>query len=248
MRESAFCKGQKSLHGHFDGHPSPFSCAVDDELARLYPDARCSLIHDGPFQLLVATVLSAQTTDVRVNSLTPALFARYPDAAALAGAEERALEEELRPLGMQRTRARRLIALGAALVDSCDGVVPATRDELVALPGVGRKTANVVLGNAFGVPAITVDTHVGRLARRLGWTSAKDPLAVERDIAALWEPRRWTDGCHRLIEHGRAVCVIMAAFPLFYSKDGLIMKHIQRASVTFAVTCGPTGTSSAGGS
>ena len=107
---------------------------------------------------------------------------------------------------MQRTRARRLIALGAALVDSCDGAVPASRDELVALPGVGRKTANVVLGDAFGVPAITVDTHVGRLARRLGWTSAKDPLAVERDIAALWEPRRWTDGCHRLIEHGRAVC------------------------------------------
>ena len=182
------------------------AAAVDDELARLYPDARCSLIHDDPFQLLVATVLSAQTTDVRVNSLTPALFARYPDAAALAGAEERALEEELRPLGMQRTRARRLIALGAALVDSCGGAVPASRDELVALPGVGRKTANVVLGDAFGVPAITVDTHVGRLARRLGWTSAKDPLAVERDIAALWEPRRWTDGCHRLIEHGRAVC------------------------------------------
>ncbi len=182
------------------------AAAVDDELARLHPGARCSLVHDGPFQLLVATVLSAQTTDRRVNALTPALFARYPDAAALAGAQERALEEELRPLGMQRTRARRLIALGAALVDSCDGAVPASRDELVALPGVGRKTANVVLGDAFGVPAITVDTHVGRLARRLGWTSAKDPLAVERDIAALWEPWRWTDGCHRLIEHGRAVC------------------------------------------
>ena len=192
--------------------PPPRECAsgraaaVDDELARLYPGARCSLVHDGPFQLLVATVLSAQTTDRRVNALTPALFARHPDAAALAGADPEALEEELRPLGMQRTRARRLIALGAALVDSCGGAVPASRDELVALPGVGRKTANVVLGDAFGVPAITVDTHVGRLARRLGWTSAKDPLAVERDIAALWEPRRWTDGCHRLIEHGRAVC------------------------------------------
>ena len=182
------------------------AAAVDDELARLYPGARCSLVHDGPFQLLVATVLSAQTTDRRVNALTPALFARHPDAAALAGADPEALEEELRPLGMQRTRARRLIALGAALVDSCDGAVPALRDELVALPGVGRKTANVVLGDAFGVPAITVDTHVGRLARRLGWTGAKDPLAVGGDIASLWELGRWTDGCHRRIERGFSFC------------------------------------------
>lgn len=182
------------------------AAAVDDELRLLYPDAHCALDHDGPFQLLVATVLSAQTTDVRVNTVTPALFERYPDAAALAGADRAELEAVLKPLGMQRTRAERLLGLGAELTTRFDGVVPSSREELTGLPGVGRKTANVVLGNAFGVPAITVDTHVGRLARRLGWTEQKDPLKAERDIAALWDPERWTDGCHRLIEHGRAVC------------------------------------------
>ena len=179
---------------------------VDDELALLYPDAHCALDHDGPFQLLVATVLSAQTTDKRVNTVTPGLFSCYPDAAALAGARREDLEERLRPLGMQRTRAQRLIGLGEGLATTFGGVVPRTREELTSLPGVGRKTANVVLGNAFGTPAITVDTHVGRLSRRLGWTQHKDPLKVEKDIAGLWEPRRWTDGCHRLIEHGRAIC------------------------------------------
>ncbi|PHP53096.1 endonuclease III [Actinomyces ruminis] len=182
------------------------AAAVDEELIRLYPDAGCTLDHDGPFQLLVATVLSAQTTDARVNTITPGLFARYPDAAALAGADRADLETRLRPLGMHHTRAARLIALGAELVAAHGGAVPADRKALVALPGVGRKTANVVLGNAFGMPAITVDTHVGRLSRRLGWTTAHDPLAVERDLAALWAPERWTDGCHRLIMHGRTVC------------------------------------------
>ncbi|WP_195393419.1 endonuclease III [Actinomyces urogenitalis] len=179
---------------------------VDDELAGLYPDAHCALDHDGPFQLLVATVLSAQTTDKRVNTVTPGLFQTYPDAAALAGADRADLEERLRPLGMQRTRAERLIGLGEELTAAFDGVVPRTCEQLTSLPGVGRKTANVVLGNAFATPAITVDTHVGRLSRRLGWTEHKDPLKVEKDIASLWDPTRWTDGCHRLIEHGRAVC------------------------------------------
>ena len=179
---------------------------IDDELAAVYPDAHCALNHDGPFQLLVATVLSAQTTDARVNTITPELFRRYPDAVSLAGADRGELEAALRPLGMQRTRAQRLIGLGRELTESFDGVVPHSRRELVSLPGVGRKTANVVLGNAFDIPAITVDTHVGRLARRLGWTTSTDPVAVERDIARLWDPPRWTDGCHRLIEHGRAVC------------------------------------------
>lgn len=179
---------------------------MDDELALLYPDAHCALDHDGPFQLLVATVLSAQTTDARVNTVTPALFRAWPDAAALAGADRGELESVVRPLGMQRTRAERLVRMASELVERFGGEVPADRQALVSLPGVGRKTANVVLGNAFGVPAITVDTHVGRLSRRLGWTTAKDPLAVEKDIAALWEPARWTDGCHRLIEHGRAIC------------------------------------------
>lgn len=180
--------------------------AVDDELAAVYPGARCTLDHDGSFQLLVATVLSAQTTDARVNTVTPALFEAYPDAGALAAADPGRLEALLRPLGMQRTRAERLIGLGDGLVERFDGVVPRSREALVSLPGVGRKTANVVLGNAFGVPALTVDTHVGRLSRRLGWTTSKDPVRVERDLAALWEPERWTDGCHRLIAHGRAVC------------------------------------------
>lgn len=182
------------------------AAAVDDELARLYPGARCSLVHDGPFQLLVATVLSAQTTDRRVNALTPALFARHPDAAALAGADPEALEEELRPLGMQRTRARRLIALGAALVDSCDGAVPALRDELVALPGVGRKTANVVLGDAFGIPGITPDTHVIRVSNRLGWVHSTKPDDVERAVGALFPPGEWVVLCHRIIWHGRRCC------------------------------------------
>ena len=180
--------------------------AVDDELAAVYPGARCTLDHDGPFQLLVATVLSAQTTDARVNTVTPALFEAFPDAGALAAADPGRLEALLRPLGMQRTRAERLIGLGDGLAERFDGVVPRSREALVSLPGVGRKTANVVLGNAFGVPALTVDTHVGRLSRRLGWTVSKDPVRVERDLAALWEPQRWTDGCHRLIAHGRAVC------------------------------------------
>lgn len=180
--------------------------AVDDELVEFYPDVGCTLDHNGPFQLLVATVLSAQTTDARVNTVTPGLFEACPDAAALAAADRSDLEARLRPLGMQRTRAARLIDLGGELIERFDGAVPPVREMLVTLPGVGRKTANVVLGDAFGMPAITVDTHVGRLSRRLGWTTSKDPVQVERDLAALWEPERWTDGCHRLIEHGRAVC------------------------------------------
>ena len=180
--------------------------AVDDELIALYPDAACALDHDGPFQLLVATVLSAQTTDARVNTVTPELFGRYPDAAALGAARREDLEAILRPLGFQRAKAGHLLGIGQALTERFEGRVPCSREELVSLPGVGRKTANVVLGNAFAQPAITVDTHVGRLSRRLGWTTSKDPLRVEKDIAALWEPWRWTDGCHRLIEHGRRVC------------------------------------------
>ncbi|OMG09265.1 endonuclease III [Actinomyces naeslundii] len=180
--------------------------AVDDELMALYPDAACALEHDGPFQLLVATVLSAQTTDARVNTVTPELFERYSDAAALGAARREDLEAILRPLGFQQAKAGHLLGIGQALDERFGGRVPRSREELVSLPGVGRKTANVVLGNAFGQPAITVDTHVGRLSRRLGWTTSKDPVRVEKDIAALWEPWRWTDGCHRLIEHGRRVC------------------------------------------
>ncbi|MCM3661317.1 endonuclease III [Georgenia satyanarayanai] len=185
--------------------PAP-AVEVDDVLTAEWPDARCELDFSTPFELLVATVLSAQTTDVRVNSVTPTLFRRWPGPAELAAAGQGELEEVLRPLGFFRAKATSLRGLAAALLADHGGQVPADLEELVKLPGVGRKTANVVLGNAFGVPGITVDTHVGRLARRLGWTENKDPVKVERDIAALVPAERWTMLCHRLIFHGRRVC------------------------------------------
>lgn len=175
-------------------------------LAQTYPDARCELDFDSPWQLLVATVLSAQTTDVRVNSVTPTLFSRWPDPVALAGAQRDELEEVLRPLGFYRAKTDSLLALSARVVEVYAGQVPDNLADLVTLPGVGRKTANVVLGNAFGVPGITVDTHVGRLARRLAWTEETRPERVEVDIADLFEPKDWTMLCHRLIFHGRRRC------------------------------------------
>lgn len=179
---------------------------IDDLLALAYPDARCELDYRTPLELLVATVLSAQTTDVRVNSVTPELFEAYPDAAAYARASLDDLEDILRPLGFFRAKARSLAGIGAALEERFDGQVPASLADLVTLPGVGRKTANVVLGNAFGIPGITVDTHVGRLSRRLGWTVQRDPVRVETELAALFPPERWVMLCHRLIFHGRRCC------------------------------------------
>lgn len=175
-------------------------------LADRYPDARCELDFGDPLQLLVATVLSAQSTDRRVNSVTPALFARYPDAAAYAGADPAELEAMVRPTGFFRAKSASLVGLGAALVERFDGRVPGRLEDLVTLPGVGRKTANVVLGDAFGIPGITVDTHVGRLARRLGWTAHEDPVKVEADLAGLFPRRDWTILSHRLIFHGRRTC------------------------------------------
>jgi endonuclease-3 len=175
-------------------------------LAARYPDAHCELDFTTPFQLLVATVLSAQTTDVRVNQVTPKLFERYPDAAALAGADRAELEELIRPTGFFRAKTDSLLKLAATLVADFDGQVPKRLEQLVTLPGVGRKTANVVLGNAFGVPGITVDTHFGRLARRFGWTEETDPVAVEHAVGALFEKRDWTMLSHRLIFHGRRTC------------------------------------------
>ncbi len=154
----------------------------------------------------MATVLSAQTTDVRVNATTPTLFARYPDAAAYASADTAELEELLKPLGFFRAKTRSLIGLGQALVERFDGEVPARMEDLVTLPGVGRKTANVVLGNAFGVPGLTVDTHFGRLVRRFGWTAEEDPVKVEAEVAELVPRKEWTDFSHRVIFHGRRVC------------------------------------------
>ncbi|GHS87017.1 endonuclease III domain-containing protein [Cellulomonas hominis] len=179
---------------------------VDRALAVRYPDARCELDYSTPLELLVATVLSAQTTDVRVNQVTPELFSRFRDAAAYAAADLRVLEDIIRPTGFFRAKSQSLQGIGHELVERFGGEVPARLDDLVTLPGVGRKTANVVLGNAFGIPGITVDTHVGRLARRLGWTTQTDPVRVEEDIAALIERRDWTMNSHRLIFHGRRTC------------------------------------------
>ncbi|WP_136517972.1 MULTISPECIES: endonuclease III [Cellulomonas] len=179
---------------------------VDRALALRYPDAHCELDFRNPFELLVATVLSAQTTDVRVNQTTPALFARFPDAEALAAADPAELEEILRPTGFYRAKSRAVLGIGQALVERFGGEVPARLEDLVTLPGVGRKTANVVLGNAFGIPGITVDTHIARLSKRLGYTTSEDPLVIERDLQPLIEKRQWTMACHRLIFHGRRTC------------------------------------------
>jgi len=179
---------------------------INRKLGEFFPDARTELDFRNAFELLVATVLSAQTTDVRVNQVTPELFARYPDARALAEADRAALEELIRPIGFFRAKSDALLKLSAALVADHGGEVPNTLPELTALAGVGRKTANVVLGNVFGIPGITVDTHVGRLARRLGWSNSKNADRVERDIAELFEPEDWVQLCHRLIFLGRRVC------------------------------------------
>src|SRR5918997_2095736 len=179
---------------------------MNRELAATYPDARTELEFRTPLELLVATILSAQSTDKRVNLVTPALFARYPDAAAYAAADREELEQLIMPTGFFRAKTDTLIKLGAALVERFGGEVPNTLDQLVTLPGVGRKTANVVLGNAFGVPGITVDTHFGRLVRRFGWTTETDPDKVELAIGALFPPRDWTQLCHHVIWHGRRRC------------------------------------------
>ncbi|GAA3559437.1 endonuclease III [Amycolatopsis ultiminotia] len=175
-------------------------------LDRVYPDAEAELDFTNPLELLVAVVLSAQTTDVRVNLVTPALFAKYRTAADYAAADRTELEEYLRPTGFFRAKANSLMGLGAALVERFDGAVPGKLDELVTLPGVGRKTANVVLGNAFDVPGITVDTHFGRLVRRWGWTAEEDPVKVEHAVGELIPRKEWTMLSHRVIFHGRRVC------------------------------------------
>jgi endonuclease III len=179
---------------------------IDKELAATYPDAATELDFGTPLELLVATVLSAQSTDRTVNEVTPALFARYPSAEAYAAADRAEMEALIRPTGFFRNKTTSLIGLGQAIVERYDGEVPGTIEELVTLPGVGRKTANVVLGNAFGVPGITVDTHFGRLARRFGWTTSHDPVQVEHEVGALFPKRDWTLLSHHLILHGRRRC------------------------------------------
>ncbi len=179
---------------------------IDRELALLYPDAHTDLNFGSPLQLLVATILSAQTTDKRVNLVTPTLFARYPTAADYAAADRDELEKIIQSTGFYHNKATSLIGLGQGLCERFGGEVPRRLRDLVTLPGVGRKTANVVLGNAFGIPGLTVDTHFGRLARRFGWTTNTDPEKVEQDVAALFPRKEWTMLSHRLIWHGRRIC------------------------------------------
>jgi endonuclease-3 len=179
---------------------------INRELALLYPDAHCELNFTSPLELLVATILSAQCTDKRVNLVTPVLFARYRTAADYAAAERGELEKIIQSTGFFRAKTTSILGLGQVLCDRFGGEVPRTLKELVTVPGVGRKTANVVLGNAFGVPGITVDTHFSRLARRFGWTTQTDPDKIESEVGALIPRAEWTILSHRLIWHGRRVC------------------------------------------
>lgn len=179
---------------------------INRELAEVYPYAHPELDFRNPFELLVATVLSAQTTDLRVNQTTPALFAAYPTPEDMAAAVPEEMEELIRPTGFFRAKTKSLLGLSAALRDDFGGEVPGRLEDLVKLPGVGRKTANVVLGNAFGVPGITVDTHFGRLVRRWKWTDEEDPVKVEAVIADIFPKSEWTMLSHRVIFHGRRIC------------------------------------------
>lgn len=181
--------------------------AIFRELLALYPGAHCELDFRSPYQLIVATILSAQCTDKRVNMVTPALFRRYPTPDALAAARQEELEEIIRSTGFFRAKAKSLIGMAGAVTDRHHGQVPPSMDDLVHLPGVGRKTANVVLGNAFGIDVgVVVDTHVGRVAARLGLTSETDPVKVELDLMKLFPRERWTMLSHLLIWHGRRIC------------------------------------------
>jgi endonuclease-3 len=179
---------------------------MNRELAELYPEAHCELDFTSPLELLVATILSAQCTDKRVNLVTPVLFARYRTAADYASADRDDVEKIIMSTGFFRAKTSSIIGLGQALCERHGGEVPNKLSELVKLPGVGRKTANVVLGNAFGVPGITVDTHFNRLAHRFGWTESGDPVKIEAEVGAMIERSEWTMASHRLIWHGRRVC------------------------------------------
>jgi endonuclease III len=177
------------------------------KLKEMYPDAHCELDHENPYQLLVATILSAQCTDKRVNMVTPSVFARYPDVKALAAADASTVEELIKPTGFFRNKTKSLLGMAGAVMDKYGGNIPSTMHDLTGLPGVGRKTANVILGNAFGInEGVVVDTHVTRLAGRLGLTTEIDPVKIEQDLMALFPREDWTLLSHLLIFHGRRVC------------------------------------------
>ena len=180
--------------------------AVYRILSKTYPEIRCELDYKNPLELIVATVLSAQCTDKRVNTITPALFKKYKTAKAYAGADIHQLEEMVFQTGFYRAKARHIKGIGIKLLEEFNGEVPSTLEELITLPGVGRKTANVVLGHAFDIPGITVDTHFGRLSRRFGWTNEMDPVKVERIVGELIPQKEWTNLSQRMIWHGRRIC------------------------------------------
>ena len=180
--------------------------AVYRILSKTYPEIRCELDFKNPLELIVATVLSAQCTDKRVNTITPALFKKYKTAKAYAGADIHQLEELVFQTGFYRSKARHIKGIGIKLTEEFNGQVPSTLEELITLPGVGRKTANVVLGHAFDIPGITVDTHFGRLSRRFGWTKETDPVKVERIVGELIPQKEWTNLSQRIIWHGRRIC------------------------------------------
>ena len=180
---------------------------VNERLARRYPDAKCSLDFTTPFELLIATILAAQSTDARVNIVTKSLFRKYPSPHAFANASQVEMETDVKQTGFFRNKAKAVIACGKAIVERHGGEVPRTMDDLTALPGVGRKTANVVLGNAFHTPAgIVVDTHMTRVSGRLGLTANADPVKIEEDLVALLPKSEWTAFAHRIIDHGREIC------------------------------------------
>ena len=180
--------------------------AVYRILTKTYPNIRCELDFKNPLQLIVATVLSAQCTDKRVNKVTPALFSKYKNAKALAGADIADIEDLVFQTGFYHAKARHIKGLATKIIREFDGEVPSTLEELITLPGVGRKTANVVLGHAFDIPGITVDTHFGRLSRRFGWTTEKDPVKVEKIVGELIPQKEWTNLSQRMIWHGRRIC------------------------------------------
>jgi endonuclease-3 len=187
--------------------PKGRAVLTNERLKEAYPEALCALIHDTPFQLLVATILSAQSTDEMVNKVTPGLFAVYPDPESMAAASPQAIEPLVQNLGLFRNKAKSLHGMAVALIERHDGEVPTTHEELTALPGVGRKTANVVRSVAFRLPGLPVDTHVGRITKLLGLTTQSDPVKVEHELGAMLPPADWGDFSLRTILHGRAICI-----------------------------------------
>jgi endonuclease-3 len=180
--------------------------AIYRQLTKNYPNVRCELDYNSAFQLLVATVLSAQCTDKRVNQTTPALFKKYPNPKKMAKADLKDIQRLVKSTGFFRAKAKNIKGLSNKIMEEFDGDVPSNLDDLITLPGVGRKTANVVLGHAFGIPGITVDTHFGRLSRRFGWSKQNDPVKVEFEVGDLIAEKEWTNLSQRMIWHGRRIC------------------------------------------